>query len=47
MKIPQFHAAFMAGVWTKKENNEVKPSQDAKYWSSRPHVSDLPSSSIH
>jgi hypothetical protein len=33
MKIPQFHAAFMAGVWTKEEN-EVKSSklsEDAKY----------------
>jgi hypothetical protein len=51
MKIPQFHAAFMAGVWTKEENEvkSLKPSlsEDAKYWSSRPHVSDLPPPPTH
>jgi hypothetical protein len=34
MKIPQFHAAFMTEMWTKKENNEIKSSKlskDAKY----------------
>jgi hypothetical protein len=31
MKISQFHVAFMTGMWTKEENNEVKSSQDAKY----------------
>jgi hypothetical protein len=33
MKIPQFHAAFMTEMWTKKKN-EIKPSKlskDAKY----------------
>jgi hypothetical protein len=50
MKISQFHVAFMTEMWTKKKNNEIKflkLSKDAKYWSSRSHVSDFSSSSIH
>jgi hypothetical protein len=53
MKISQFHVAFMTEMWIKKENNEIKflkfskLSEDAKYWSSRSHVSDFSSSSTH
>ncbi len=47
MRILQFHDAFMTEVCIKKKNNEVKSSKDAKYWSSRLYVSDLPSSSTH
>jgi hypothetical protein len=46
MKISQFHVAFMIEVWIKKENNEIKfskLSEDAKYLSSRLHVSDFSS----
>jgi hypothetical protein len=49
MKISQFHVAFMTELWTKKKN-EIKfskLSKDAKYWSSRLHVSDFSSSLIH
>jgi hypothetical protein len=49
MKISQFHVAFMTEMWIKKKN-EIKfsnLSEDAKYWSSRSHVSDFSSSSIH
>ncbi len=51
MKISQFHVAFRTEVWTKKKN-EIKFlksifSEDAKYWSSRSHVSDFSSSLIH
>ncbi len=49
MKISQFHVAFMIKMWTKKEN-EIKfskLSKDAKYWSSRSHVSDFSSLSTH
>ncbi len=47
MKISQFHVSFMTEVWTKKENNEIKSSKDAKYWLFHFHVSDLSSSSTH
>jgi hypothetical protein len=47
MKISQFYVAFMIEMWTKEKNNEIKSSKDAKYWSSRLHVSDLSSSSTH
>ncbi len=49
MKISQFHVTFMTEMWIKKKN-EIKFSElskDAKYWSSRSHVSDFSSSSIH
>jgi hypothetical protein len=53
MKISQFHVACMIEMWIKEENNEIKflkfskLSEDAKYWSSRSHVSELSSSSTH
>jgi hypothetical protein len=50
MKILQFHVVFMIEIWIKKKNNEIKfskLSKNAKYWSSRSHVSDFSSSSIH
>ncbi len=51
MKISKFHVAFMIEMWIKKKN-EIKSlksslSKDAKYWSSRSHVSDFSSSSTH